>query len=287
MTATATAPRPASAPSGPVALEGRARILAFATIALGMLLAALDGTIVSTALPTIVGDLGGGNHVSWVVTSYLLAQTAITAVVGKLGDQFGRKLVFQISVTVFIVGSALCGLAEGMTWLIVVPRSPGTRRRRPHRHRDRADRRHHPAARARQVPRLARRRLRRRDGHRPAARWSAHRQRRWRWCFYVNVPLAAIVIVAARFTIPRVPGGAKPRIDYARMVAVALGASMLVLATSLGGTTYAWGLAADPRAAGRWAGRRSASSCSSSRAPRSRSCRCGSSDRGCSRTAAR
>src|SRR3954454_8211958 len=118
MTATATAPRPAPAPSGPVALEGRPRILAFATIALGMLLAALDGTIVSTALPTIVGDLGGGNHVSWVVTSYLLAQTAVTVVVGKLGDQFGRKLVFQLSVIIFIVGSALCGLADGMTWLI-------------------------------------------------------------------------------------------------------------------------------------------------------------------------
>src|SRR3954453_14655116 len=85
-------------------IYGRARNLAFATIALGMLLAALDGTIVSTALPTIVGDLGGGNHVSWVVTSYLLAQTISSAAVGKLGDQFGRKLVFQTSVTVFIVG---------------------------------------------------------------------------------------------------------------------------------------------------------------------------------------
>src|SRR5689334_2874820 len=99
-------------------IYGRARNLAFGTIALGMLLAALDGTIVSTALPTIVGDLGGGNHVSWVVTSYLLAQTISSAVVGKLGDQFGRKLVFQTSVTVFIVGSALCGAAQGMSWLI-------------------------------------------------------------------------------------------------------------------------------------------------------------------------
>src|SRR5688572_32308037 len=91
-------------------IYGRARNLAFGTIALGMLLAALDNTIVATALPTIVGDLGGGNHVSWVVTSYLLAQTAVTAVVGKLGDQFGRKQVFQVSVAVFIIGSALCGL---------------------------------------------------------------------------------------------------------------------------------------------------------------------------------
>src|SRR5215218_3422686 len=99
-------------------IYGRARNLAFGTIALGMLLAALDGTIVSTALPTIVGDLGGGNHVSWVVTSYLLAQTAVTVVVGKVGDQFGRRQVFQVSVTVFIIGSMLCGLAQGMAWLI-------------------------------------------------------------------------------------------------------------------------------------------------------------------------
>src|SRR3954463_8333007 len=113
MTTVAAEPaRPAAV--GPITLEGRARILAFATIGLGMLLAALDGTIVSTALPTIVGDLGGGTHVSWVVTSYLLAQTAVTVVVGKLGDQFGRKLVFQLSVTVFIIGSALCGLSQGM-----------------------------------------------------------------------------------------------------------------------------------------------------------------------------
>ena len=91
-------------------LYGRERNIAFATIALGMLLAALDGTIVSTALPTIVGDLGGGNHVSWVVTAYLLAQTITSAVVGKLGDQFGRKRVFQTSVTIFIIGSALCAV---------------------------------------------------------------------------------------------------------------------------------------------------------------------------------
>src|SRR3954451_25421548 len=112
MTTVAAEPaRPAAA--GPITLEGRAPLLAFAAIGLGMLLAALDGTIVSTALPTIVGDLGGGNHVSWVVTSYLLAQTAVPVVVGKLGDQFDRQLVFQLSVIIFIVGWALCGLADG------------------------------------------------------------------------------------------------------------------------------------------------------------------------------
>jgi EmrB/QacA subfamily drug resistance transporter len=239
MTGTATSPAPPAA-QAPTVLNGRARIIAFATIGLGMLLAALDGTIVSTALPTIVGDLGGGNHVSWVVTSYLLAQTAVTVVVGKLGDQFGRKLVFQISVTVFIIGSALCGLADGMTWLIASRALQGvgaggltvTA----------------TALIADIIPLRDRGKFQGALGAvfgvatviGPLLGGLLTDHASWRWCFYVNVPLALIVIVAARFTIPKVPGGAKPRIDYAGMASVALGASMLVLAASFGGTTYPW-----------------------------------------------
>ena len=85
---------------------------------LGMLLAALDQTIVSTALPTIVGDLGGGAHVSWVVTSYLLTDTIATVLAGKFGDLFGRKLVFQLSAGLFVAASLMCALAESMTWLV-------------------------------------------------------------------------------------------------------------------------------------------------------------------------
>jgi MFS family permease len=83
-----------------------------------MLLAALDQTIVATALPTVVADLGGAGHQSWVVTSYLLASTIVTAVVGKLGDLFGRKAIFQASVLSFLGGSVLCGLAGSMTMLV-------------------------------------------------------------------------------------------------------------------------------------------------------------------------
>src|SRR6185503_14446273 len=83
-----------------------------------MLLASLDQTIVSTALPTIVRDLGGLEHLSWVVTSYLLAITVVTPLYGKLGDQYGRKLVLQGALVIFLVGSALCGMANGMTELI-------------------------------------------------------------------------------------------------------------------------------------------------------------------------
>ena len=83
-----------------------------------MLLASLDQTIVSTALPTIVGDLGGLEHISWVVTSYLLAITIVTPLYGKLGDLYGRKVVLQGALVLFLIGSALCGLAQGMTELI-------------------------------------------------------------------------------------------------------------------------------------------------------------------------
>src|SRR5471032_224634 len=78
---------------------------------LGMLLAALDQTIVSTALPTIVGDLGGLNHLSWVVTSYLLASTVSTPLYGQLGDMLGRKPVFQAAIVIFLIGSMLAGLS--------------------------------------------------------------------------------------------------------------------------------------------------------------------------------
>src|SRR5436189_738835 len=85
---------------------------------LGMFLAALDQTIVSTALPTIVGDLGGLDHLSWVVTSYLLASTISTPLYGKLGDMRGRKPVFQAAILIFLAGSMLAGLSQSMTQLI-------------------------------------------------------------------------------------------------------------------------------------------------------------------------
>jgi multidrug resistance protein len=90
----------------------------FGGLMLVLLMAALDQTIVSTALPTIVGDLGGLNHISWVVTAYLLAQTAVTPVYGKLGDMYGRKVVLQAGLVVFLLGSALCGLSQSLTELI-------------------------------------------------------------------------------------------------------------------------------------------------------------------------
>src|SRR3982750_4763357 len=92
--------------------------LVFAGLMAGMFLAALDQTIVATALPVIVGDLGGLNHLSWVVTSYMLASTVSTPLWGKLGDLYGRKLFFQAAIVIFLVGSALSGLSQNMSELI-------------------------------------------------------------------------------------------------------------------------------------------------------------------------
>jgi MFS family permease len=89
--------------------------LVFSGLMLALLLAALDGTIVATALPTIVGELGGLDHLGWVVTAYLLAQTVVTPLYGKLGDLYGRKRVLQSAVVIFLIGSALCGLVQSLT----------------------------------------------------------------------------------------------------------------------------------------------------------------------------
>lgn len=89
--------------------------LLFSALLLVMLLSALDQTIVSTALPTIVGELGGLDKLSWVVTAYILSSTIAVPLYGKFGDLFGRKIVLQVAIGLFLVGSALCGLAQNMT----------------------------------------------------------------------------------------------------------------------------------------------------------------------------
>src|SRR5258708_3908457 len=99
-------------------LRRRWVLLIIGALMLGMLLAALDQTIVATVLPTIVGGLRGGSHIAWVITAYLLATTVSTPLWGKLGDQYGRKIFFQAAIVIFLVGSVLSGLASSMFMLI-------------------------------------------------------------------------------------------------------------------------------------------------------------------------
>src|SRR5262245_41064771 len=106
-------------PITPEPLEHRRVLVVFSGLLLVLLLAALDSTIVATALPTIVGELGGLERLSWVVTGYLLAQTIVTPLYGKLGDLYGRKIVLQAAIVIFLAGSALCGIADNMTQLIL------------------------------------------------------------------------------------------------------------------------------------------------------------------------
>src|ERR1043165_6325436 len=100
-------------------LAPRRVLVVFGGLLLAMLLAALDATIVATALPTVAGQLGELSHVSWVVTAYLLAETVATPLCGKLGDLYGRKKILQAAILLFLVGSALCGLSQSMLQLII------------------------------------------------------------------------------------------------------------------------------------------------------------------------
>ena len=115
---TSSAPPGASAPPAVSPLSHKQILVVMSGLMLGMLLAALDQTIVSTALPRIVGDLGGTNHISWVVTAYLLTSTASTPLYGKLSDLYGRRIIFQVAIVVFLVGSALAGLSQTMNQLV-------------------------------------------------------------------------------------------------------------------------------------------------------------------------
>jgi len=215
-------------------------LVIFTGLMLVLLLAALDSTIVATALPTIVGDLGGLQHIAWVTSAYLLAQTAVTPLYGKLGDLYGRKRILQSAVVLFLVGSALCGLSETMTQLIlfralqglgagglivltqavvgdiVSPRERGKYQ-----------------GIFGGVFGLA-------SVAGPLLGGIIVEQASWHWVFYVNLPIGLVALVVLAITLPATQGAAKPVIDYLGAGLLAGGLSAIILVTSLGGTTWEW-----------------------------------------------
>ncbi|MDQ0795710.1 MDR family MFS transporter [Streptomyces sp. B1I3] len=223
--------------------EPRPRSVRVVVLALmiAMLLAMLDNLIVGTAMPTIVGDLGGLEHLSWVVTAYTLATAASTPIWGKLGDMYGRKSVFLTSIVIFLVGSVLSGMAQDMSQLIgfravqglgagglmvgvmaiigdlVPPRERGKYQGM--------------MAGVMAIAMIGG----------PLVGGTITDHLGWRWSFYINLPLGAVALamVTAVLHLPR-KERRKAKVDYLGAVLLTVGITAIVLVTTWGGTEYAW-----------------------------------------------
>nr|WP_221320555.1 MDR family MFS transporter [Actinoplanes sp. L3-i22] len=210
-------------------------------LVIAMLLAQLDNMIVAPALPTIVGDLGGLEHLSWVTTGYILATTIATPIWGKLGDLFGRRITFVAAVALFLVGSVLCGMAHNMAELVGFRGVQGLGagglivgvlsiigEMIPPR-----DRSKYQGVMMAVMP------VAMIGGPLIGGFITDHLS--WRWAFYVNLPLGIVALVVSWITLARLPKGkGAARIDWVGTVLLAVWITSLVLITTWGGTQYDW-----------------------------------------------
>jgi EmrB/QacA subfamily drug resistance transporter len=222
-------------------LTHRQILVIFSGLMLGMSLAALDQTIVATALPTIVGDLGGLNHLSWVVTSYLLAATVSTPIWGKLGDLVGRKRMYQLAIVVFLAGSVLSGLATSMAQLIAFRAVQGV-----------GGGALIVLAQAIIADVVSPRERGRYQGYFGAlfgacsiagpllgGFFTDHLS--WRWAFYVNIPIGVVALIVTTAVLPASLTRRQVRIDLLGAGLLTAAVSGIVLVTTWGGSEYAWG----------------------------------------------
>ncbi|MBV9208831.1 MAG: MFS transporter, partial [Actinobacteria bacterium] len=215
-------------------------LLIIGALLLGMLLAALDQTIVSTALPTIVGDLRGGSHIAWIITAYLLTATVSTPLWGKLGDQYGRKVFFQAAIVIFVAGSVLAGISTSMAELIAFRAVQGL-----------GGGGLMVGAQAIVGDIVSPRERGRYVGLfgavfgatsvvGPALGGVFVDNLSWRWIFYINVPIGVIAFLVVAAQVPGQLSRMHHVIDYLGFLVLSLAVTSLILLTSLGGTTYPW-----------------------------------------------
>ena len=225
----------------PRAKLDRRVLVVFPGLMLGMMLAALDQTIVATSLPTIVTDLGGLTHLSWVATSYLLTTCVSTPIYGKLGDLYGRKRLFQGAIVLFLIGSALCGMAHSMLELILFRALQGIGAG--------GLMVNSQAIIGDLVPPAERGRY---QGFMqsvfafatvagPLIGGVLTEDLSWHWVFYVNLPIGvvALIVIGTVLKLPDRPV-ARPRIDWWGALLLSTGVASVILVTSWGGTSYPW-----------------------------------------------
>jgi EmrB/QacA subfamily drug resistance transporter len=231
----------AASPAGETAFTHRQILVIMSGLMLGMFLAALDQTIVSTALPTIVGDFHRSDLLSWVITAYLLASTASTPLWGKAGDLYGRKRVFQLAIVVFLVASALCGASRNMYELIAFRGLQGIGGGGlislvfaiigdviPPRQRGRYQGYFGGVFGVASVVG-------------PLAGGFAVDHLTWRYIFYINLPLGIVALIVTNRVLRLPKRTRQVVIDWWGALLLVAGVACILLATQIGGTDYPWG----------------------------------------------